>query len=119
MSNLSPKFPLFFGTDGSYAPNTTVKEVVKQNFKNLILTSPGERIMIPDFGVGIKRYLFEQNSINTIDRIQLKIKEQARKYMPFIEIQDIGSTMNENELIMTIKYFITPISETDILNINV
>lgn len=119
MSNLSPKFPLFFGPSGGYSSNTTVKEVVKQNFTNLLLTSPGERIMIPDFGVGIKRYLFEQNSKFTINRIEKKIKEQVKKYMPFLEVQEINPTMNENELILTIKYFITPISETDILNINV
>lgn len=119
MANLSPKFPLFFGPDGGYASNTTVKQVVKQNFKNLILTSPGERIMIPDFGVGIKRYLFEQNSVSTASEMQRKIEEQVRKYMPFVEVQEFLPTFNENELIITIKYFILPLSETDILNINV
>ena len=28
--------------------------------KNLVLTSPGERIMLPDFGAGLRRLLFDQ-----------------------------------------------------------
>lgn len=119
MAKLSPKFPLFFSLDGGYAANTTIKEVVKQNFKNLLLTAPGERIMIPDFGVGLKTYLFEQNSQFTVDKIERNVGQQVSKYMPFIEVQEFLPTINENELIITIKYFIIPISETDILNINV
>lgn len=33
--------------------------VVKQNLKMLLLTNPGERVMIPSFGVGLKRMIFE------------------------------------------------------------
>ena len=46
--------------DGYYALTKTHHEVIRQNLKNLILTVPGERIMIPDFGVGLKKLLFEQ-----------------------------------------------------------
>ena len=42
----------------------TMMEVIKQNFKNLVLTNPGERVMLTDFGVGIRRFLFEMNLIN-------------------------------------------------------
>ena len=37
----------------------SVRRTLRQNFKMLILTNPGERVMIPDFGVGISKYLFE------------------------------------------------------------
>ena len=75
--------------------------------------------MIPDFGVGVRNYLFEQNSISTASEMEKRVLEQVRKYMPFVEVQEFLPTFNENELIITIKYFILPISETDILNINV
>jgi len=117
MKELSPKFPLFFSSDGGYESNKTIKEVVKQNFKNLVLTSPGERIMIPDFGVGIRNYLFEQNDTQTSKAILERINQQINKYMPFIEIQDFSPLFDENSIVISIQYFIIPISDTDIFSI--
>jgi phage baseplate assembly protein W len=119
MANLSPKFPLFFSADGSYASNSTIKEVVKQNFKNLVLTTPGERIMNPDFGVGLRNYLFEQNSEPAIIAIRERLVEQVQKYMSFIQLQQFSPIYDENQLIINIQYFIIPISATDILSISV
>ena len=38
----------------------TLKEQVKANLINLLLTQPGERVNEPNFGVGLKHLLFEQ-----------------------------------------------------------
>lgn len=117
MARLSPIFPMYFDDQNSYASNLTAKDVVKQNFKNLLLTSPGERIMMPDFGVGVRNFLFEQNVDRTVsimlDRVQLQIK----KYMPFIEIQKFSPSYEENQLIIIIQYYILPLSEVDILSV--
>ena len=58
----------------------TTKEQVKSNLINLLLTSPGERLMNPTFGVGIRNLLFEQ----TIDKEQVKnrITDGAQLYIP-------------------------------------
>ena len=45
---------MFSGTE-------TVKEQIKANLLNLLLTYPGERVNLPKFGVGIKSLLFENN----------------------------------------------------------
>ena len=44
--------------DGAYGLNKKVSEVASQNLRMIILTSPGERIMYPEFGVGIRQFLF-------------------------------------------------------------
>lgn len=118
MAELSPKFPLNISDTGSYESNTIIKQVVKQNFKNLVLTNPGERIMNPDFGVGIRRFLFEQNVDSVVDILNKRIKQQVSKYMPYIEIQQFSPSYEENELIIIIKYFIIPLSTTDILSVS-
>ena len=62
MSGISPKLPLATGfKNGVYELNTDVLQAMEQNLKNLVLTSPGERVMDPLFGVGLKNFLFEQN----------------------------------------------------------
>ena len=86
MDGIGPKLPLQKNqTHGHYGLITSYVEEIKQNFKNLVLTSPGERIMDPSFGVGLRRYLFEP--IDTVvPKIRQRIQQQIAKYMPFIRV---------------------------------
>ena len=59
MAGFAPKLPLARDTGDGFALIKNFENMIKQNLKMLVLTSPGERIMIPDFGVGLRRYLFE------------------------------------------------------------
>ena len=89
MNGIGLKLPLARShTDGTFELIKTFREEIKQNFKNLLLTSPGERIMIPDFGVGLRNYLFEPK-IDVTSKITKKIHEQVSIYMPYVQIDDI------------------------------
>ena len=60
MDGIGPALPLQRDNKfGTYSLIDDYAKEIKQNFKNLLLTSPGERMMIPDFGVGLRSYLFE------------------------------------------------------------
>ena len=61
-----------------------IKELAVFNLKNIILTTPGERIMQPSFGVGIKRYLFEQANPGT----QLEIRNQIIAQVKSLKAQE-------------------------------
>lgn len=115
---LSPRFPISLSELGDFANITEVKDLVKQNFKNLLLTVPGERIMIPDFGVGLQTYLFEfRNGPNgSITGIKNNIQSQVSKYLPYIEVISVQVTSPEQDDIsvsLRIGYFIKPLSITD------
>ena len=97
MDGIGPQLPL--NKDhrfGLYSLVQSYKEEVKQNFKNLLLTSPGERMMDPDFGVGLRRYLFEQRT-HSVGQIRQKIQSQVTKYMPFIKINKLLFDNNRSE----------------------
>jgi len=123
---LSPKLPLQMDTMvGSYALNRTYLQMIKQNFKNLLLTNPGERIMDIRFGVGLSRFLFEQNSAEVKGHIVSSISTQVNLYMPFIKINQIifqedteDLPVDPNSLQMTINYSILPIGASDFVDIS-
>mgnify|MGYP003117770577 CR=1 FL=1 len=73
MPGLSPKLPLHIDQIDGYGLTKTFKEVARQNLKMVILTNPGERIMIPNFGVGIRTYLFENATQATFNTIRKRI----------------------------------------------
>tara|TARA_R100000005_G_C4971419_1_gene184263 strand:- start:945 stop:1340 length:396 start_codon:yes stop_codon:yes gene_type:complete len=95
MRGIGPKLPLQRDYRfGNYSLTETYGEQIKQNFKNLLLTSPGERIMNPDFGVGLRNFLFEpREKVKSL--VRQRIDEQVAKYMPFIQITRVS--MNENK----------------------
>ena len=121
MAGISTKLPLEYNKeDGPYAMTKTLPETIKQNFKNLLLTIPGERIMDPEFGVGVHQYLFENDSNRMSAEFQERLYEQVRAYLPFIEIISVDTSAVEHTLNIVIKYYISQlgISEELVLDID-
>ena len=127
MAGISPKLPLArSATDGYWALNKTVFETTKQNFKNLILTNPGERVMDPLFGVGLVSFLFEQKGGFVEDAIKAKIHEQTNIYLPHVNLLNIqisdsskNAEMSPNFLLVRIFYKLLPLNKDDVLDIKI
>jgi|TARA_R110000824_G_scaffold53937_2_gene148887 phage baseplate assembly protein W len=129
IQGISPRLPLYYDPkDGPYALIKIYKEAIAQDFKNLVLTNPGERMMDPEFGVGIKRFLFEFK-----DRFHFEfpaeLETQVERYLPFIKILNVDFSPNSDQptledwqdphvISIKIKYHILPLSVTDTLFIN-
>ena len=125
---LAPALPLSLdGVDG-YKTIKNYRQLAKQNLKMLVLTAPGERIMIPDFGVGLRNFLFEQNTATTHGEIEARIMIQVGKYLPYLEVHNVGfiTTTDEypepyssNLVHMTINYRIKPLDIYEVLDLSV
>jgi phage baseplate assembly protein W len=119
MSGITVKLPI--GTsdidEGGFQYIKTYRELVKQNMRNLLLCIPGERPMIPLFGVGLITYLFEHES--KLDEIETVIAEQVAMWMPFIEITDLRTAVQDDVGRLSIRYKIIPLQQSDQLNITV
>ena len=54
------RFPLDHSPEGFFYKTKTVLEQSKANLRNLLLTTPGERVFQPNFGSRLKNIVFEQ-----------------------------------------------------------
>jgi phage baseplate assembly protein W len=93
--------------DGAFELIKEPTPAIKQNLKFLVLTSPGERIRVPSFGVGLHRYLFENLTPALQNTIRQRIVEQANQFMPYIQITAVlfdDSKIDENLLSVQINY---------------
>jgi len=98
MSGISPKFPLTYsGVDGFYTLNKSFSEAIQQNLKNLVLTSPGERIMDIQFGVGLYNYLFELDGFEVREELAERINEQVARYLPYVQIDGLRFYSDEED----------------------
>lgn len=116
MAGISPRLPLKTGSDNGYVNITTLKESIKQNFKMLLLTSPGEYVFNRRFGVGLRRYLFENAMNSNFETdISSKIHQQVNEFMPFLSINDIKiiKTPENNAAKVSILYSVPSISLRD------
>tara|TARA_R110000744_G_scaffold1529_2_gene5414 strand:+ start:371 stop:766 length:396 start_codon:yes stop_codon:yes gene_type:complete len=124
MPRYSPVLPLTLDKIDGYAMNKNIKDVVKQNFRMLLLTSPGERIMIPNFGVGLRRFLFEPLDRQQFGRVERRIIDQVDTYLPFLTISDISfltsdesPQLGSNTLSISVKYSIPSVNTIDEINL--
>ena len=92
----------------------------------LILTHPGERIMHPEFGLGLSKYLFENNTPDTYGDIASQISSQTQIYLPYIHIDNVDFSSPENNpglfpysLTVSIKFTIIPLQQSDVLQITI
>jgi phage baseplate assembly protein W len=140
----SPKLPVHRNSSDGYALTKTYEEMVKQNFKHLLLTCPGERMMDPEFGVGLRKYLFSQKTVGLQGEINQRIQSQVNIYMPFIEVTNLqylaglkseplsesrakisrgdinfDFDVDENTLSVLITFKIKPLSINSTIDINV
>lgn len=121
MEGYSPKLPLTKdANDGLYALNKTALESIKQDLKMLVLTNPGERMMDPNYGVGLRRILFEQNTPEVGRIISQSINKQVSIYMNFINVYDIQVFTpegNENAIYVKLVFTIPSFNTTEELNL--
>jgi phage baseplate assembly protein W len=124
MAGITPLLPLSRDAINGYTLITDYKTLVKQNFKNLMFTIPGERMMDINFGIGLKRFLFEMDNPNLYGKISGRITQQVGKYLPYIGINDIlfksaanGDGLDPNFLSVSIEYTIIPLDTVDKLEL--
>ena len=89
------------GFDWSWGP-----EIVRQSLLLILDTEPGERVMRPDFGCGLRRFLMEPNTPATRAAIGREIEGSVRAWEPRIELRDVAVTTTDDPatVLVSIRY---------------
>lgn len=122
MSSIGLRFPLEYSDSNGFQMTQSIKQVVRQHMKMIILTTPGERVMFPEFGVGIKEFLFQHSETDVLARIDERIHKQVSDYMPGVTIKDIlydTSNIDSASIRMQIIYYLPSYSMQDLLEITI
>ena len=70
---------------------------IKQAIVNLLLTNKGERLMNPNYGSDIRKYLFEPLDYGTAAQIKGNIQSTIDRFEPRISISDLKCLPNFND----------------------
>ena len=96
----------------------TLQEQAKANLLNLLLTQRGERVNVPDYGIGLKSLLFEQQI--KLDILKDMIIAQTSRYISNINILDVQTNLSEDKSILgvSIVYRFTLDGSADSIQLN-
>lgn len=102
-----------FSGRGVFNSTFQSKDAIKANLVNFFLTGRGERYLNPNFGSGLRNFLFENINEGSLRGVKENIKSLLEVYFPRIIVREltIQSAPDTNVIEFFLKY---EVSETDI-----
>ena len=100
--NLS--FPIHFDNNGRTA-ETDNDQHIRDLIRQVLFTSPGERVNRPDFGCGLLQLVFEPNSDELAITTQFLVKGALQQWLAdLIEVNDVQVINEDSKLQVTVAY---------------
>ncbi len=81
-------FPPRIDADGRLAWSGA-EENVRESIRVILLTEPGERLLRPGFGCGLRRFLFEPNTATTRALIRERIVRAISDWEPRVRLEAV------------------------------
>jgi len=89
-------FPVIAGTGGYFSKSEGFTTILG-GLKQLLLTTKGERVMFPDFGTSLRRYVFEQDTPQIRADIKKDIETAITVYEPRVTLNEFELNMRDVE----------------------
>jgi hypothetical protein len=84
-------FPIAVGLDDEINLVSDAEDI-RQSIRIILETDPGERVMRPDFGAGLRRMVFEPINTSTMALVQQRVESALVAWEPRINVQDVVVT---------------------------
>jgi phage baseplate assembly protein W len=110
MKAINVKFPIVDDVEKNivFKQNFTTKEALVSNLLLLLLTDEGERFYMSDYGINLKKYIFQPNDTITESEVTEEVREKVKKFIPQLTITKVeffsaeydqdGNKLLENEI---------------------
>ncbi len=89
------RFPIRPDPDTGALPRVVGMDRIRQSINIILDTEPGERVMLPEFGCGLRRYLMEPNTLTTRTAVATDIGSALRRWEPRVRVTGVEVTAGE------------------------
>ncbi|MCX4510838.1 GPW/gp25 family protein [Streptomyces sp. NBC_01619] len=91
------------GRTAHAADDAHVRDLIEQ----LLFTSPGERVMRPDFGCGLLDLVFTPNSPELASALELSVQAALQRWLgELIEVEALDVVSEENVVRVYLRYVV-------------
>src|SRR4030065_791662 len=86
----------------------TENDSISQSIRTILSTRPGERIMLPEFGSSLYRFIFEPMDEFTTQSMQYEVDAAVRQWEDRVYVSNVSVEPNydENYYIISVQYII-------------
>jgi len=101
------KFPIEVDPATGRIKQAYYEDDIAESIRIIIWTNKGERVMRPDFGCGIEKYLFAGSDDTTLRLIESEIQDAIRKWEPRVhevEVRVERDAQNPEKLLIHVQY---------------
>lgn len=92
------RIPFGLNEFGSVASITSPDEQAMQHVKSIVVTNPGERVMLPDYGIPLRKYVFEPDPVAVTQQIHTDVITQMAEWEPSVQVLSIEPIIDQFEL---------------------
>ena len=111
--NIAIGVSLPFNGPGVFNSTFTTKDQIKSNLVNLLLTDVGERVMNPEFGCNLKKFLFEGITESNSELLANNLANSIAIFVPEITVTNITVAPNPDYNLIDLSVdYIMNISQT-------
>jgi len=105
-------FPFRIGKDGRTAQVSSLEEHIRDEILQLLLTNPGERAFLPEFGGGARRLVFEGAGDVTESMAKAMISQAISRWLgQRITLDDLMVEARNETITVDLKYRIAGTEE--------
>ena len=109
-------FPFRIGTDGRSAEVTTLETHVRDELVQLLLTNPGERLFLPEFGGGVRRLVFENVDETTGAMTKALITQAISRWIGHrVTLEELKVNIENETIDVDLKYRIAGTEDTRVI----
>ncbi len=109
-------FPFRIGADGRTAATAGLEEHIRDELIQLILTNPGERPFLPDFGGGVRRLVFENIDETSAGLTKATLTRAISRWLGHrIALEELEVTVENEKIEVEIKYRIAGTEDSRIM----
>ena len=111
---MNVSFPYQFDGRGR-TQEATLNDYINQIVEQVLFTSPGERVNLPDFGSGLLQLPFAPNSMEMAAATQFSVQAALQKWLGgYVKVQSVVASAQDAVLTVTVTY--TPLG-TDVTQV--
>ena len=110
-------FPFRFGGRGLTA-DTSSEEHVRDLIRQVLLTSPGERVMRPDWGSGVLQLIFAANSPELAASTQFLVQSSLQSILgDLIAVEGVEVVAEDATLTIVVRYINRRTQSREVLSV--
>jgi phage baseplate assembly protein W len=116
-------FPFRIAAASRQAERVGYQAHVKQMVIQLLLTSPGERADLPEFGCGLRELIFAGNSDALSATTQMLVQQALGRWLSehltvrSVEVLPPEASPSENQIVVRVEYMLVATRAADLVDV--